>query len=280
MASLVLEGGTFRPIFSCGVMDALLDENLMFPYVIGVSAGISDGVSYISRQKGRNLEIARKYRNDKRYVGFRNIPLQRSFFGLDFVFGEIPKKLVPFDWNTYLKYDGRVVVGVTNARTGQAEYMDGLKTDEDFTMLRASCAIPLVFQPVHIGQEVYYDGGLADPIPVKKAIADGNEKHLIVLTRHKGYVKTLGREHKWGAKILKKKYPEIQRLMLNRHEAYNETVRFCEELEKQGKAVVLRPDYPIESFEKDVSVLEETYRHGYAMAKERMEEISLLFGKP
>lgn len=280
MASLVLEGGTFRPIFSCGVMDALLDENLMFPYVIGVSAGISDGVSYISGQKGRNLEIARKYRNDKRYVGFRNIPLQRSFFGLDFVFGEIPKKLEPFDWDTYLKYDGRVVVGVTNARTGQAEYMDGLKTDEDFTMLRASCAIPLVFQPVHIGREVYYDGGLADPIPVKKAIADGNEKHLIILTRHKGYVKTLGREHKWGAKILRKKYPEIERLMLNRHEAYNETVRFCEELERQGKAVVLRPDYPIESFEKDVRVLEETYRHGYAMAKERMEEIRLLLGKP
>lgn len=276
MASLILEGGTFRPIFSCGVMDALLEENIMFPYVIGVSAGISNGVSYVSRQKGRNLEIAKKYRNDKRYVGFRNFPSQRSFFGLDFVFGEIPEKLVPFDWDTYLSYEGRIVVGVTNARTGKAEYMDGLKADKGFTMLRATCAIPMVFQPIHMGDEDYYDGGIADPIPVKKAIKDGNEKHLIVLTRPEGYVKTLGRESKWGARIIRKKYPEIEKQMLSRHEAYNETVRFCEALEKQGKAVILRPEYPVESFEKDVHVLEQTYNHGYSMAKKRMKEIRTL----
>lgn len=101
MNGLVLEGGTFRPIFSSGVMDALLTEDIMLPYCIGVSAGIADGVSYISKQKGRNLDIITKYRNDKRYMGPGNYRKQKSLFGLDFVFGEIPDKLVPFDKETF-----------------------------------------------------------------------------------------------------------------------------------------------------------------------------------
>ncbi|MNI72605.1 hypothetical protein D3C73_1285580 [compost metagenome] len=138
MPSLILEGGTLRPIFSAGVMDALLDHDVMFPYCIGVSAGISNGVSYISRQKRRNLEIVEKYRHDNRYIGYRNFFRCRSLFGLDFVFGEIPKKLIPFDVNTYQSYDGKVLVGVTNAHTGQPEYMDGLNMDEKWSMLRAT----------------------------------------------------------------------------------------------------------------------------------------------
>ena len=104
MPSLILEGGTFRPIFSAGVMDALLDNNIMFPYCIGVSAGITNGVSYISKQKKRNLDILMTYRNDKRYLGLRNFLKCKSLFGLDFVYGEIPNKLSPFDMETYQKY--------------------------------------------------------------------------------------------------------------------------------------------------------------------------------
>ena len=132
MNGLVLEGGTFRPLFSCGVMDALLSEDIMMPYCIGVSAGISDGVSYISRQKGRNLEIVQKYRNDKRYIGRSNYRKHRSLFGLDFVFGEIPNSLVPFDMDTFKQYEGTCLVGVTNAATGEAQYMDAMDMD-DFT---------------------------------------------------------------------------------------------------------------------------------------------------
>lgn len=93
MPSLVLEGGTFRPIFSAGVMDALLDNDIMFPYCIGVSAGITNGVSYISKQKGRNLDVIKNYRNDKRYFGVNNFLKCKSIFGLDFTFDEIPNKL-------------------------------------------------------------------------------------------------------------------------------------------------------------------------------------------
>ena len=125
MPSLILEGGTLRPIFSAGVMDALLDNNLTFPYCIGVSAGITNGVSYISKQKGRNLEVVTKYRNDNRYLSYRNFLRCKSIFGLDFVFDEIPNNLIPFDMNTYRKYPGKVLVGVTNAHTGKTEYLNG-----------------------------------------------------------------------------------------------------------------------------------------------------------
>jgi predicted patatin/cPLA2 family phospholipase len=103
MPGLVLEGGTFRPIFSAGVMDALLDEDIMFPYCIGVSAGITDGFSYASRQKERNLKILQRYRNDKRYLGAGNLLKDKSIFGVEFVFEEIPNNLLPFDWESFAR---------------------------------------------------------------------------------------------------------------------------------------------------------------------------------
>lgn len=277
MPGLILEGGTFRPIFSSGLMDALLEHNIMFDYVIGVSAGISDGVSYVSRQKGRNLEIIMKYRRDKRYIGAGNYLKCRSLFGLDFVYGEIPDTLVPFDWETYLQYAGKVVVGVTNARTGEAEYLDGMRMDRKFTMLRATCALPMVFPPILLNGQEYYDGGLRDPIPIRKALADGMEKNLIVLTRQKGYQKELSRENKLAARLLGKKYPKLVEPLLTRHTAYNETVKFCEELAESGKAVLVRPKGPLDSFEKDLEKIKAAYREGYELAEERLEEIKALF---
>ncbi|WP_410769732.1 patatin family protein [Fontibacillus sp. BL9] len=278
MPSLVLEGGTLRPIFSSGVMDALLDQDLMFPYCIGVSAGISNGISYISRQKRRNLEIMEKYRHDPRYLGYRNFLKSRSLFGLDFVFGEIPAKLIPFDTATYRNYSGQLLVGVTNASTGMPEYMDGMKADEQWTMLRATCAIPLVFPAIELNGQKYYDGGLADPIPIRKAIADGNDKHLIVLTQPEGYRKTLGKSNARVARLLRRKYPKLEQVLLTRHERYNETVAFCEQLEREGRAVIIRPAAPLDSFEKDIGKLRESCQHGYSLASERMSEIRSLFG--
>ena len=119
MTGLVLEGGTFRGIYSAGIMDAFLEEEIEFPYVVGVSAGISNGVSYVSKQFGRNIEIMDKYRNDKRYIGVGNYKKHKSLFGLDFVYGEIPQQLIPFDYETFRQYEGKCLVGVTNAITGK-----------------------------------------------------------------------------------------------------------------------------------------------------------------
>ena len=277
MPGIILEGGTFRPIFSAGVIDALLDEDIMFPYMIGVSAGICDGFSYISKQKERNLKILMNHRNDKRYLGAGNLLKDKSLFGLDFVYDTIPNKLYPFDWKTFYEYEGRIRVGVTNARTGKVEYKDGMKLDKKCMMLRATCAIPLVFPAIYVDGKPYYDGGLADPIPIRKSIKDGNEKNLIVLTRPEGYRKELSRSHKITAKLLKRKYPHLPELLMKRHIEYNKTVRYCEKLEQEGKAVILRPEYPIESLEKDIDVLKQTYDMGYRMTKEKIDKIRELF---
>ena len=279
MPSLILEGGTFRPIFSAGVMDALLDNNIMFPYCIGVSAGITNGVSYISKQKKRNQDILMTYRNDKRYLGLRNFLKCKSLFGLDFVYGEIPNKLSPFDMETYQKYEGKILVGVTNAITGKTEYFDGKELDDNCSILRATCAIPLFFPAIKINDSYYYDGGICDPVPIKKAIDDGNEKHLIILTRPKEYRKDLSKGNIIVSKLFRKKYPNLKEPLLTRHNHYNETIRFCEELEAQGKAVIIRPtlEQSIESFEKDVNKLRDGYNNGYKMAIENLDKIKELF---
>ena len=279
MPSLILEGGTFRPIFSAGVMDALLDNNIMFPYCIGVSAGITNGVSYISKQKKINLDILMTYRNDKRYLGLRNFLKCKSLFGLDFVYGEIPNKLSPFDMETYQKYEGKILVGVTNAITGKTEYFDGKELDDNCSILRATCAIPLFFPAIKINDSYYYDGGICDPVPIKKAIDDGNEKHLIILTRPKEYRKDLSKGNIIVSKLFRKKYPNLKEPLLTRHNHYNETIRFCEELEAQGKAVIIRPtlEQSIESFEKDVNKLRDGYNNGYKMAIENLDKIKELF---
>lgn len=277
MPSLILEGGTFRPIFTAGVLDALLDNNITFPYCIGVSAGITNGVSYISKQKGRNLEVLTKYRNDKKYFGYRNFLRCKSIFGLDFVFDEIPNKLIPFDMDTYRQYDGTVLIGVTNAKTGKTEYLDGKDLDDKATMLRATCALPIFFPVIKINGNEYYDGGICDPIPIRKSISDGNKKHLIILTQPKGYKKELSQKNVFVSKLLSKKYPNLKDSFLTRHENYNETVKFCEELERQGKAIILRPEYPLESFEKDVNKLKSSYNHGYESTIKHLNEIKSLF---
>lgn len=278
MGALVLEGGTFRPIFSCGVMDALLDNNVEFPYIIGVSAGITDGVSYVSKQRKRNLDVLMEFRHDKRYVGFRNFFSDRSLFGLKFAYETVPTELHPFDWDAYLANPAEVKIGVTNANTGKIEYLDGKKMDKKCNMLKATCAIPLVFPAIEIDGEKYYDGGVCDPIPVKKAEADGHEKMLIVLTRPESYRKKLSRSNVMAARALKRKYPNIVEPLMNRHELYNDQLEYCNKLEKEGRAVILRPteEVQIESFEKDLNKIERIYQFGYDLAVENLDRIRKL----
>ncbi len=278
MTGIVLEGGTFRPVFSSGVLDALLSENILLPYCIGVSAGIADGVSYISRQPQRNLEIVQKYRNDKRYMSRRNYRRERSLFGLDFIYNEIPNKLVPFDKETFFSYKGKCLVGVTNAATGEPEYRDAMEMDDKFTMLRATCALPMFFPAIEMDGEKYYDGGISDPIPVRKALADGCDKLLVILTQPRGFVKRLGKYDKMGARMLGHKYPRLKRAILGRPELYNETVEFCHKLAGEGKAMVICPNHKLNSFESDVRRLEMSYWHGFRMAKENMKKIRKFIG--
>lgn len=278
MGALILEGGTFRPIFSSGVMDALIDQGIEFPYVIGVSAGITDGFSYVSKQRKRNYDILMNHRHDKRYVGMRNYLTDKSLFGLKFAYETIPNELYPFDWETFLNSPTTIKVGVTNVETGECEYLDGKQLDKQCTMLKATCAIPFAFPVIHINGKGYYDGGICDPIPVRKAMEDGHDKMLIVLTRLKGYQKTLSKANVVAARHLKKKYPRLVEPLLTRHELYNETVQYCEQLEKDGKALILRPtlEVQIDSFEKDLQKIERIYQFGYQEAIKHIDEIKTL----
>lgn len=275
MGALVLEGGTFRPIFSCGVMDALLDNNVEFPYVTGVSAGISNGFSYVSKQRERSRDVIINHRHDKRYIGVRNYFTDRSLFGIKFVFETASNELYPFDWDTFYKNPAKVVVGVTNAQTGKPEYLDGKQIDRSCTMLKATCAIPLVFPVIKLNGKEYYDGALCDPIPAKKAEEDGNEKMLIVLTRAEGCKKTLSKINYWAARIYKNKYPDLVKVLLTQHEVYNEQVKYCEKLERDGKAFILRPshDTQIDAFEKDIDKMKRIYQYGYDIATENIDKI-------
>ena len=273
MTSLVLEGGTFRPIFSCGVMDALLDAEIMLPYIIGVSAGITDGFSYASRQKGRNLEILMRYRNDPRYLSMRNMVTDHSPFGIRFVFQAIPNELIPFDYTTFQQYPGQFWVGVTNLHTGEAEYLDGKKIDAQNTLCQATCSIPGVFPSCHYEGKVYYDGGIADSIPIQKAIDDGNRRHLIVLTQPLGYQKKLQKGNRVMARIMKHHYPAFSQKLLDRHLRYNATLAQIARLEEEGKAIVLRPSHPLNSFESDLATLKNSYQEGYDLAMARMDKI-------
>lgn len=279
MPGLILEGGTFRPIFSCGVMDALLEHGLMFDYVIGVSAGITNAVSYVSRQPGRNLDVICKYRNDPRYLSYGNYLKCGSLFGLDFVYDEVPNRLNPFDWEAYRAYGGRVLVGVTNARTVLPEYLDGRALDDKCAMLRATCAIPFFFPPIYLDGTPYFDGGLTDPIPIRRALADGSRKNLIILTRTEDYRKTLGNSTRWAARALRLRFPALPAVLHDRHRIYNETVQFADGLAREHPetTVLLRPVHPVESFESDVSRLRAAYKQGYDMAQARMDEIRALF---
>ena len=279
MAAIVLEGGTFRPIFSCGVMDALMDNNVHFDYAIGVSAGITHGFSYFSKQRGRAHDIIKNHRHDKKYIGVGNYFTDRSLFGLKYAYETIGNEIYPFDWEAFNKNPVKVRVGVTNAHTGEIEYLDGKKADNSYDMLKATCALPLAFPAIKLGDKEYFDGGITDSIPAKKAYDDGNEKMLIVLTRTEDYVKKLSKGVKIAAKLFKKKYPKVAEAMLNRHIMYNDEIEYCKKLEEEGKAIILRPskETQIDSFEKDLNKMERVYLYGYNLALENMEKIKGLF---
>ena len=239
---LVLEGGASRAYFTSGVLDALLEENIIADYLIGTSAGIANGVSYASQQKGRNLRLATEYLHDKRYMGLRHLvnPKNRSYYNLDFAFSDIPNKHLPFDYQAFRDFKGNVVASVTNIMTGQPEYLEMPKDDKDFMVLRATCALPFLFPIIKIGDKKYMDGGITAPIPVDQAVSSGCDKNIVILTRERGYQKKPEKGLVWASRFYCR-YPRFAQALLERTEKYNSNLRLIEELEKEGKVFVIAP---------------------------------------
>ncbi len=275
MAGVIFEGGALRGIFSAGVMDALIEGDIHFDYVIGVSAGMSNAMSYVSKQKGRNIEILKEYRNDPRYMSKRNLLKCGSLFDIDFLYDEIPNEINIYNRQALANYQGEIKAVVTNVHTGEAEYLDCKEMDKKCLILQATSALPFYCPPVTIGDKLYYDGGISDSIPIKKSQADGNKKNLIVLTQPQGYRKSSGKMTKLAAFLLKRKYPKMAQIMLERAEMYNQTIDYIEELEKNDSKnnLVIRPEYKLNSFEDDVNELEKTYLHGYKVGMKSLDSI-------
>lgn len=273
---LVVEGGAMRAIFTCGVLDALLDGGVEVDYFVGVSAGIANGVSYLSKQRGRGKDILIKYANDPRYMGVRNfLNLQnRSYYGIDFAFREIPIIHNPFDFETYRKFKGEVKAVVSNVRTGKAEYLDVHGDESMMDCIIASCSLPVMFPVKKIGGVPYLDGGVSDPIPVQKALDDGCDKVLVILSREEGYLK--GPEK--GGRIIEnrfRKHNKFREKLRNRPDIYNGQVELVNRLESQGSVKVIRPNSTagIGRLEKDTEKLIGIYNQGYESTMSRIEEI-------
>ena len=272
---IVLEGGAIRTIFSTGVCDALLTRDLLTDYVIGVSAGIAYGVSYVSRQPRRNLDIMVNYINDKRYMGMGNLLRRdnRAYFGLEFVYSTIPNQLVPFDYDTFAAYPGEVEAVVTNLDTGAAEYFPLDRRDDKFKLLQATCALPFLFPVFHIQGRPCMDGGAADAIPYERAFAKGCDRVIVVLTRERDYVR---RPEKLQPLIdlAYRKYPKFCDTMRRRADAYNEARQKLFRLEREGRALVFTPT-STEGFhrtERDVDKIKALWKDGWDQGLARLDE--------
>ncbi|MBD8014822.1 patatin-like phospholipase family protein [Planococcus wigleyi] len=274
-SGLILEGGGMRGVYTGGVLEKLLEEEIFVDYVIGVSAGACHAASYISRQNGRNREVTIGYVNHPEYISVKNLLVKRELFGMDLIFNEIPNSLVPFDYERFNNATEEFVVGATNCLTGEAVYFEKQNQPEDvLAIVRASSSLPLMSKPVEFAGELLMDGSIADPLPIRKALSDGVTKPIIVLTREKGYRKKRSR----FARILPafvRQYPAIAKKMESRHLYYNETMDFIDQLEQEGLAMVIRPMnlYGIRGIERDQEKLEVLYQQGYQDATARFDEL-------
>lgn len=270
---MVFEGGASRTVFSCGVADVFLEEKLMPDYFIGVSAGIAYGISYLSKQKGRNYTIATEYMSKPEYQGVQYLldRSKRTYYNLAYVFDEMPRKHLPFDYDTFAAYPGKVEAAVTNIHTGRAEYIEVPRDDTSRDVIVASCALPIFFQPVKLGRRYYLDGGIADSIPYEHALKEGCDKVIVVLTRERGYVKHTD-ESARIASALYKRYPNIARALKNRAKNYNACMQRLKELEGEGKLFVIAPDttHGIGRTETNPKKLSLLYEEGFLEAKEQM----------
>ena len=243
--ALVLEGGGTRGFYTAGVFDAFMEAGILFPYIAAVSASSANALPYIAGQLGRNRQIVEFYVADKRYVGIRNLLLHRSLFNTEFIFREIPQKHIFIDWDMFDQQDIVFLTGAMDCLTGKTVWFEKHDVTPQLEVTIASCAIPLLSPMVRHAGYTLLDGGISDPIPIEKSIADGNSFHVVVLTRNEGYRKSEFR-NTFLLKLMYSRYPRVIEAMKQRHEVYNRQIELCEQLEREGRALIIRPLEPLQ----------------------------------
>ena len=266
-SGLILEGGGMRGVFTCGVLDNLMDRGIRFPYTIGVSAGACNGLSYMSGQRGRgkfsNIDLLEQYR----YIGFKQLIFKGNIMDFDLLFHKFPEEIIPYHYDKLAACDEHFEMVTTSCHTGKACYYEEKHDPKRvIDIVKASSSLPFVAPISYVDGEPMLDGGIADSIPLKRAHTLGYDNNLVVLTRNKGYRKP----SKPGAvpPLFYRKYPALRDAIRQRNLLYNEQIALVEELESQGRLTVIRPEKPIsvDRMERDTSKLLDLYNEGYACA--------------
>ena len=270
--ALVLEGGGMRGVFTCGVLDYLMDHHIEFPYTVGVSAGACNGLSYMSHQRGRgkfsNIDLLAKYK----YIGIRPLLKRRGLIDQQLLFHRFPDRILPYNYKAYAENPNRFEMVTTDCRTGKACYWEE-KHDEKriIDIVKASSSLPYACPIIHVDGRPMLDGGIVDSIPLLRAVEQGYDKLVVVLTRNKGYRKSV--KEVMVPRFIYKEYPRLRVALRNRNKIYNEQLELVERLEDEGSIVVIRPEEPIVvgRMETNVRKLTDLYKQGYACAKKVME---------
>lgn len=276
-ATLVLEGGATRGIFTSGALDYLMERDLYFSDVIGVSAGSCNAVDYVSRQPGRTRDcMIPTDKEGKYYYGIRDFVKEKSLMNMDLIFDKYPKELLPFDFETYFNSEINCQIVMTNCLTGKAEYMtEDSDNDRLMKLCRASSSMPLLTPIVNIDNVPYLDGGLADSVPIRRAQQMENEKIVVILTKNQGYRKsvlspTMQRVYKRAYKS----YPNLIRTIFRRSFEYNKTMNYLDQLEKRGEIFILRPQVkPVSRLERNKETLHAFYEHGYKYTERKFDDL-------
>ncbi|WP_288317983.1 patatin-like phospholipase family protein [Xylanibacter caecicola] len=270
---LVLEGGGMRGVFTSGVLDAFMKHEHYFRYVVAVSAGACNGLSYISRQKRRarisNIDYLSRYK----YIGLRHLVTQGCIFDRKLLYEDFPNTLLPFDYDTFFANEGEFEMVTTNCLTGRACYLSERHDRRRLLdIVRASSSLPYVSKIVHVDGIPMLDGGIVDSIPVMRAMQQGHHKNVLVLTRNYGYRST-ERDYKIP-RFIYKNYPRLRVVLSNRCKAYDRQLEMVEAMERAGQVVCIRPERPMEvgRMEKDTAKLEALYEEGFALGEKFCKE--------
>ena len=270
--ALVLEGGGMRGVFTCGVLDCLMDHKIRFPYAIGVSAGACNGLSYMSHQRGRgkfsNIDLLAKYK----YIGIRPLVKKRGLIDQQLLFHRFPDRILPYNYKAYAENPNRFEMVTTDCITGRACYWEE-KHDEKriIEIVKASSSLPYACPMSYVDGHPMLDGGIVDSIPLLRAYEQGYDKCVVVLTRNKGYRKSTKKV--LVPSFIYKQYPRLRVALRNRNKIYNEQLELVERLEEEGKIIVIRPEKPIVvgRMETSVKKLTDLYNQGYECAKKVIE---------
>ena len=268
-SGLILEGGGMRGVFTCGVLDNLMDRGVRFPYTIGVSAGACNGLSYMSGQRGRgkfsNIDLLKKYR----YIGIKQLLLKGNIMDFELLFHTFPEQIIPYHYDVLAKCEEHFEMVTTDCRTRRACYFEEKHNPKRvIDIVKASSSLPFVSPISYVDGVPMLDGGIADSIPLLRTRELGYDNNLIVLTRNKGYRKP----HKPTTvpPFFYRKYPHLREAIRQRNALYNEQIDMVERLEAEGKLTVIRPIKPItvDRMERDTDKLLDLYNEGYNCAAE------------